>query len=110
MLCLCVAALAFTVGSMSGFDTRPTRACVHVRTGTTDPQAYRLPEHADIAITTRTFPPSTRCVWPDGTSVELVPPWANPLLLISLVGVVAFVGGAVRASSTRQRPHSETQP
>ncbi|MDX3850370.1 hypothetical protein [Streptomyces sp. AK02-01A] len=93
--CLCVAAIAFVVGAMSGFDTRPTRPCVTERTGNMSPQAYRDPENDGIVMTWRAFPPSTVCTWPDGTKVELVPRWINALLFASLGGAVVLTGGAV---------------
>ncbi|WP_019886568.1 hypothetical protein [Streptomyces purpureus] len=104
-LCLAVAVLTYTLGGLSGFDTRPARACAEERTGRADPQAHRDIEQADVVVTSESFPLSHLCTWPDGTRVELVPGWANPLLIASLVGAVVCAGTAVRAGAKARPPH-----
>ncbi|MFF4421432.1 hypothetical protein ACFY04_11700 [Streptomyces sp. NPDC001549] len=108
--CLCVAVLAFALGGLSGFDSRPTRPCLAERAEQFGPQSHRTPD-GDIKITSRYFPQSKVCAFPDGTSVELVPGWTNPLLVIALAGVaacgVAACGvGAVRAGSSSRSPRT----
>ena len=47
---------------------------------------------ADPAVVESAVPLSSRCMWADGTSTELVPTWVNPaiavLLLLLLVSLV----------------------
>ncbi|MFC9297228.1 hypothetical protein ACFTWH_01840 [Streptomyces sp. NPDC057011] len=97
--CLSVAAIAFALGSFSGFDPRPTRPCVEALAEQHGPQSHRTPD-ADIAIDRGYFPVSTLCTFPGGVRVEVVPGWVNPLLVGSLAGVAAC---AVTAGRARRR-------
>ncbi|MFA7765073.1 hypothetical protein [Streptomyces sp. NRRL S-448] len=106
--CLCVALLAFALGGLSGFDSRPTRPCLAERAEQFGPQSYRTPD-GDIKITSRYFPQSKVCAFPDGTSVELVPAWTNPLLVVALAGVAACGVGAVRAGSSSRSSRTAGQ-
>ncbi|WP_354637328.1 hypothetical protein [Kitasatospora camelliae] len=103
VLCLLAAGVVWLFGMMSGFETRPTRACVTELYGW-DPVAYRAPEHENIRIEESLFPPSSVCRWPDGRSVELVPWWNAPLLFGALGGAVALPAyPPVRRAVVRRR-------
>lgn len=106
--CLCLAVLAFAVGGLSGLNSRPTRPCLEERAAQFGPESHRTPD-GDIKITSRSFPLSKVCDFPDGTSVELVPIWANPLIVIALAGVAACGVGAVRARSSARSPRTAGQ-
>ncbi|MFD9482197.1 hypothetical protein [Streptomyces nojiriensis] len=106
--CLCVAVLAFALGGLGGLDSRPTRPCLAERAEQFGPQSYRTPDN-DIKITSRYFPPSKACAFPDGTSVELVPGWTNPLLVVALAGVAACGVGAVRAGTSSRSSRTAGQ-
>ncbi|MFF2786357.1 hypothetical protein ACFVT6_06260 [Streptomyces sp. NPDC058049] len=106
--CLCVAVLAFALGGLGGLDSRPTRPCLAERAEQFGPQSYRTPDN-DIKITSRYFPPSKECAFPDGTSVELVPGWTNPLLVVALAGVAACGVGAVRAGTSSRSSRTAGQ-
>ncbi|QSY51420.1 MULTISPECIES: hypothetical protein [Streptomyces] len=54
-----------------------------------DPEA---PDHARIEQSA--FPLSTRCVSDVHATVEMVPGFVNPAIVVCLVGAVAFVGVA----------------
>ncbi|WP_328310517.1 hypothetical protein OG432_11700 [Streptomyces sp. NBC_00442] len=106
-LCLCVFVVTLAVGNLSGFDTRPTRACVTARTGHDAVRSYHYAADAGITIDSRPLPPSVLCTWPDGATVQLVPSWVDPVLLLSLAGAVAYVAMGCRAAvreGRRTRP------
>ncbi|MCX5385269.1 hypothetical protein [Streptomyces sp. NBC_00083] len=102
-LCLSVAVVTLTFANLSGFDTRPTRACVTARTGRDAAQAYRDGGNDGITIVSRTLPPSTLCTWPDGTTVQLVPSWVDPVLLLSLAGAAGSAAMGCRAAVGKGR-------
>lgn len=106
--CLCAAVLAFALGGLSGIDSRPTRPCLEERAAQFGPRSYRTPD-GDMKITSRSFPLSKVCDFPDGTSVELVPVWTNPLIVIALAGVAACGVGAVRAGSSSRSSRTAGQ-
>ncbi|WP_030764934.1 MULTISPECIES: hypothetical protein [unclassified Streptomyces] len=97
--CLSVAVVAFALGSLSGFDSRPVRPCIAERAERFGPQSDRTPDD-DIKITSRVFPVSRACAFPDGVDVELVPVWVNPLQVVAPAGAVACGVRAVRARSS----------
>ncbi|MFE9636472.1 hypothetical protein [Streptomyces sp. NPDC006463] len=94
--CLCIAVIAFAVGSFSGFSPRPTRPCIEALTAQHGPQSYRTPD-ADIKIDRWYFPMSTECTFPGGVRVEVVPIRVNALLIGSLAGVAACARKAARS-------------
>ncbi|MET9695994.1 hypothetical protein ABZY31_03575 [Streptomyces sp. NPDC006529] len=106
VLCLCVGVLALAAGSMSGFETRPARACATARAGHFDPRSHEDGSNAGVTITSRAFPPSAVCTWPDGTTVQLVPLWITSVLLASLAAAVVSAGCAVRYPATQPSPPS----
>ncbi|MER7825892.1 hypothetical protein ABTX85_25400 [Streptomyces sp. NPDC096097] len=106
--CLSVAVVAFTLGSLSGFDSGPVRPCIAERAERFGPQSARTPD-GDIKITSRVFPVSRACAFPDGVEVELVPVWINPLQVIALAGVVVCGVRAVRAGSSSRSSRTAGQ-
>ncbi|WP_330332375.1 hypothetical protein OHS33_23470 [Streptomyces sp. NBC_00536] len=109
-LCLCVGVLAFAVGNMSGFESRPTRACATARSGHFDPRSHQDASNAGVTVISRAFPPSVVCTWPDGSTVQLVPFWVTWALPTSLAGAVVFAGLAVRYSAPQPSAPSGTRP
>uniref|UniRef100_A0AAU2JWE1 Uncharacterized protein n=1 Tax=Streptomyces sp. NBC_00049 TaxID=2903617 RepID=A0AAU2JWE1_9ACTN len=103
--CPSVAVIAFAAGGLSSFDSRPTRPCLAECAERFGPETHRTPD-ADMAITSRTFPVSTVCAFPDGTRVELVPGWINPLIVGSPAGAAGCVAMAVQAGTSSHRPRS----
>ncbi|MGW5650970.1 hypothetical protein [Streptomyces humi] len=89
-----VALILYAVGALSGF-TQDAKVCA-VRAGK---GAASRPE----SITESAFPLSHVCRWGDGTSVDLVPGWLNPLLYAALTGVVVCSALAVRAALQRKK-------
>ncbi|MFJ6048064.1 hypothetical protein [Streptomyces sp. NPDC092307] len=106
--CLSVAVIAFALGSLSGFDSRPVRPCIAERAERFGPQSDRTPD-GDMKVTSRVFPVSRACAFPDGVEVELVPVWINPLQVIAPAGVVACGVRAVRAGSSSRSSRTAGQ-
>lgn len=106
-LCLSAAALLTAVGGLTGLDSRPVRPCVQALAEHQGPGGYRTPD-ADITVTRTLLPASVLCEFPGGTHVELVSPWVNPLLALSLAGAAGCTAGCVRAvrASRRGAPRS----
>ncbi|MFE2170988.1 hypothetical protein ACFXB3_38890 [Streptomyces sp. NPDC059447] len=100
-VCLSLAVIAFAVGTYSGFSSRPVRPCLDALTAQLGPQSHRTPD-ADIKIEQWYFPVSTKCTFPGGIRVQVVPLWVNPLLIGSLVGV----GVCARMAARSRRPVS----
>lgn len=102
VLCLGAAALLTAAGALTGLDSRPVRPCVQALAEHEGPGGYRTPD-ADITIRRTMLPISVLCTFPGGTRVELVSPWVNPLLALSLVGAAGCTAGCVRAARATRR-------
>ncbi|MFB0631081.1 hypothetical protein [Streptomyces sp. AB3(2024)] len=102
VLCLAAAALLASVGAGTGLDPRPVRPCVEALAEKEGPGGFRTPD-ADITIRRTMLPISVLCEFPGGTRVELVSPWVNPLLALSLVGAAGCAAGFVRAARATRR-------
>ncbi|MGW4375984.1 hypothetical protein ACWEJ7_20220 [Streptomyces albidoflavus] len=53
-------------------------------------------------VTQSAFPPSTVCHWKDGTTLDLVPTWANIVLLACAALFIGAVAGGIRAGWKRR--------
>ncbi|MFI6001756.1 hypothetical protein ACIA98_15240 [Streptomyces sp. NPDC051366] len=100
-LCLCVAALLFASGGLTGLNARPVRPCVEALIEKRGPNTYRTPD-ADITVHRTLVPVSVVCEFDGDRRVELVSPWVNPLLSLSLVGAAGCAAGTVRAAQARR--------
>ncbi|WP_432762265.1 hypothetical protein [Streptomyces sp. NBC_00069] len=109
-LCLCVAALLFASGGLTGLNAaRPVRPCVAALIEMRGPNTYRTPD-ADITIHRTLVPVSVVCEFAGNTRVELVSPWVNPLLSLSLAGAAGCAAGAVGAARTRRTARRAGHP
>lgn len=108
-LCLCAAVVLFASGALTGLNVRPVRPCVEALVEKRGPNTYRTPD-ADIAIHRTLVPVSVLCEFPGGTRVELVSPWVNPLLALSLVGAAGCAAGTVRAATARRTARRAGHP
>ncbi|WP_328731555.1 hypothetical protein OHT20_13750 [Streptomyces caniferus] len=69
----------YLIGLMSGFTQAPKMCGVESGKG---------PSNRPDSITETLFPLSRVCKWTDGTIVDLVPSWVNPVLFVCAAGFV----------------------
>ncbi|MDH6137697.1 hypothetical protein P3T37_007130 [Kitasatospora sp. MAA4] len=92
VLSLAASAVLFGYGALSGF-TRAGKLCALA--------AGRSPSDLpDGTVEQTLLPLSHVCRWRDGTSVDLVPGWLNPLLALCLAAAIGCVVLAVRSART----------
>ncbi|MFD9029741.1 hypothetical protein ACFVZW_01050 [Streptomyces sp. NPDC059567] len=94
VLSAAVTLATYALGAMSGF-TQVAKICA-VKAG-------KGPSARPDSITESGFPLSQVCHWRDGTSVDLVPAWVNPLLYAGLTAVVVCSALAVYAAAKRKK-------
>lgn len=77
----------YFIGLMSGFTQAPKICGVESGKG---------PSNRPDSITETLFPLSRVCKWTDGTTVDLVPSWVNPVLFVCAAGVALCAATAMR--------------
>ncbi|WP_129669608.1 hypothetical protein [Phytoactinopolyspora endophytica] len=75
-------------GLMVGFDTRPYRPCM---------SANPAPGGQPARIEDSLLPVSHRCVWADGTTIDLVPLWMNLTVFTCIAGTAVCFALAIYA-------------
>ncbi|MGF1431430.1 hypothetical protein [Kitasatospora sp. LaBMicrA B282] len=97
---LLLAAALFCYGALSGF-TRAGKACALA--------AGRSPSDPPDRVQQTLLPLSHVCRWPDGTHVDLVQPWLNPLLALCVavaIGCTVRTALVIRAARTPSEEHA----
>ncbi|MBN3931992.1 hypothetical protein IQ279_20570 [Streptomyces verrucosisporus] len=95
-LCYCAALLCYGWGAFSGF-TKTGEACAV--------DAGKPPTARPDSISQDAFPLSTVCRWEDGTEVDIVPLFVNPVVLALVAGAVVCLVYAVRTARGHGNAH-----
>ncbi|MGY0056051.1 hypothetical protein ACWY4P_05755 [Streptomyces sp. LZ34] len=90
-VCVGITLFVYMFGALSGF-TQTSEVCA-VKSG------HGSGNRPD-SVTETAFPLSYECRWSDGTTIDLVPAWANPMVFVFAAGFVLCSAKAVHAAVT----------